>query len=192
MDADNLKTILNLLNEDVLRCWKTLIDLEGENGEVLFYRRAYIRAVYSMIEGVVYAVKLSAFNQSYPLKPLTQAEMCLLKEETYDLEDNGSTKIQVARIPIKKNIRFAYKMYAKVHGADFELDVGGKGWQSFQAGLKIRDRLMHPKRAEDCLVSDDEVIIVEEAAQWFGKETIRCLDLSNKVFIAHVATLVQR
>jgi hypothetical protein len=55
-------------------------------------------------------------------------------------------------------------------GFTYTLDTG-EGWAAMLATIKIRDRLVHPKRAIDMIVTDDELATVSSAQDWFHKLT---------------------
>jgi len=54
----------------------------------------------------------------------------------------------------------------------YSIDKGNKTWTSFKEALRIRDRLTHPKKQEDLIISDNELRAVEKTAQWY-KECVR-------------------
>jgi hypothetical protein len=49
----------------------------------------------------------------------------------------------------------------------YDLDLGGKGWEAFQIAIKLRDRLMHPKRPEDLIVTDQVLESTAIGFNWF-------------------------
>jgi len=51
--------------------------------------------------------------------------------------------------------------------AHWEIDFGTAGWAAVRVSLTTRDHLMHPKRAEEVLISDAEVEVTRDAATWF-------------------------
>jgi hypothetical protein len=51
--------------------------------------------------------------------------------------------------------------------AGWEPDFGATGWEALRANLKVRDRLMHPKNAEEVQITDTEVDQTRDAAAWF-------------------------
>lgn len=126
-----------------------------------------------MIEGIVHAMKQAALAiTSNPLNGnvFSLSERMLLAEETYDLHDDGKVSCKRAKIPISKNIKFAFKAFSKANLINYELPVkDDTGWESFQKSLKVRDRLMHPKTIDDLAVSDDELKTALMTFDWFDK-----------------------
>lgn len=133
-------------------------------------RRVLVRSIFAFIEAVVFGIKMFALDDPSSRKSLSRAEVMIAEEEEYQLDDAGNVVTRPARLRFLSNIRFAFKVFAKVSDADFNLDVRGVGWQSLQRALKIRDRLMHPKKIEDLNVSDDEVREALQAWIWFENQ----------------------
>jgi hypothetical protein len=47
-----------------------------------------------------------------------------------------------------------------------ELDVGGSEWQSFLEAIKVRNRITHPKKTADLVVSQDDLKNVIKTFEW--------------------------
>lgn len=127
-------------------------------------RRALVRSVFAFVESMLFALKQEALHHSSIFSP---AELALLREESYELGDDGEAWIRPARLTLKRNLKFTFIAFAKAWRTRSRLDLSDAGWQNFQSALKVRDRLMHPKRIADLDVSDDEVRMVNHASVWF-------------------------
>ena len=90
----------------------------------------------------------------------------MIKEEDYELDDSGAVRIRNARLKLLNNFRFAFAVAAKAADVDFRLDVGGPGWQALRETVPVRDRLMHPKRLTDLVVTENEVRKAMIAFNW--------------------------
>jgi hypothetical protein len=160
--------LLKPLNKDVERC-----QVKVHKGTAQFERRMYVRAVFAAIEGEIFLLKQAAllydgiFNT-----PFTPAEKMFLLEETFDLNDKGEPIKFKAKISLKKNIRFAFRAFAHATGTDIKLKVDDAGWLSFQEAIKIRDRLVHPKKGDELFVSDAETETIVNCWGWFISQTI--------------------
>jgi len=151
-----------VLRQDMLDCAKLS---KTESAE-----RSFVRAVFAMIEGSVFNLKQIALALSKHGKGnFSQAELVMLDEVSYDLDDKGITKSQVKFIPLPKNMRFAFSSAARAFGVAYELKVDDAGWNMFKDALLIRNRITHPKSSDDLKVLDKEVQIVTDAAEWFLK-----------------------
>src|SRR6059036_2785433 len=90
-------------------------------------------------------------------------DLMILLEKTYRPDDKGKAEEQRMQISLKNNIKFAFKAYARVHMTEYELNIGDSRWDDFKKSLSVRDRLMHPKRAQDLEVSDEEMNRLQRA-----------------------------
>jgi len=127
-------------------------------------RRLLIRSVFAFIETVSFRVKTNALL--FETNALTPGEISLIKEEDYELADSGEVRIRNARLKLLNNFRFAFAVAAKAADVNFRLDVGGVGWQALRESIPVRDRLTHPKRLSDLIVTENEVRQAMTAFDW--------------------------
>jgi len=127
-------------------------------------RRLFVRSVFAFIEAAVFRIKTGALL--WDISTLSPNEIALIKEEDYELDDTGAIKTRKARLKFFGNFRFAFAVGAKAAGVNYQLDVGGDGWRSLRDAVPVRDRLTHPKRATDLVVTDAEVRNVMAAFMW--------------------------
>jgi hypothetical protein len=161
------------LHHDVDRCVATLNLLEAEVeqnlAEILFWRRTLIRATFAYIEGMTYRVKqivLDGYESGYLV--LTQPQIAILSEVNYVLQENGEVAETPAKIRIASSIRFMFKIMSKMPPfKEHDLVLNDGGWEAFKTGLKIRDRLMHPKDLTSVLISEAEIDTIGRARVWF-------------------------
>ena len=134
--------------------------------------RSFVRAVFALIEGVNYRTKQVAISES---TGWTAAELAMLKEEAYSLDNQGRIAVRSARIALLPNIRFTFDALSRSFGVSFELRVSGRGWEALQRAVQTRDRLMHPKAIGDLNLSASELANVKTAYNWFVANTVLCL-----------------
>lgn len=91
-----------------------------------FERRQAIRALAAFIEAVSYSMKRMALSSSGRAE-LTPGELAFLREEDYDLSDQGVVTTRAANIRTLSNLRFSFDVLAKAENADFKLDAGSQG-----------------------------------------------------------------
>jgi hypothetical protein len=141
-------------------------ELKGEESE--FWRRAFVRASFSLVEGVTYGLKQVALkSQESGGVVYSDEELSMLKEKSYDLNDKGDAYSQTKYIHITRNIKFAFKAFARAFGEEYELKVDDSGWNYFKEALEIRNRLTHPKTSADLDVSLKELRKMLLANAWF-------------------------
>lgn len=106
------------------------------------------------------------FAKAYDGAGFSPAEMLLLKDAMFRLSDDGMVKYEKAKLPLVSNLQFAFRMYGKAGGVAYSIPKGGDEWDKFKRSIKVRDRIMHPKRARDLNVSHDELLMVTAAYVW--------------------------
>lgn len=155
--------LMNILWTDTAQVERSL-----ETQDTPYGRRQYVRTVFAMIEGMVFATKQLA--SSLPETAIDPSEAAMLRGVTYDLDDKGNAVERTARLTLEREIKFAFRTYARCVGLTYEINASGKGWQALIGAKQVRDRLMHPKRADDLKVSDAELTMAKNAGLWFREQ----------------------
>ena len=131
-----------------------------DSNNTQFTRRAYVRNLFAMMEGCIWALKeivLLAHPAGGRRKFLAKGEYELLSDTSYELKSNGDVKEQVKYLRLPENIRFTFRVLEKYFEGSYNLEVGGRGWQAFLAAQAVRNRITHPKTCEDFSISDIEI-----------------------------------
>ena len=167
-----MKRTFNILQQDVEKAVE-----EGKKEASPYIRRAHIRSFFALVEGLTYQLKLICLQFSENNDMLfTYSELALLREESYEILDNGTTISKPKFIPILKNIMFTIKCYAKAHNSNFSLAVNTDGWNSFKRAVKIRNRITHPKKPDDLTITDEETTKIGEASAWYRDSIVALLE----------------
>lgn len=130
--------------------------------------RMRVRALFATLEALIYVWKQMAleYHPDPDCKVLTQVEIGYAQEQEFKLNDKGQIETAQAKIPLWKDIRFAYRLLAKAGNVPSELDVSGTGWEGLQKAIKVRDRITHPKSTRDLVLTEDECKTVSHAFGW--------------------------
>jgi hypothetical protein len=152
-----------LLRSDVAKAREGLEDDPTE-----YHRRQYVRAVFAQLEGSTFSIKQLALSEDLSL--LTHAEIALLRGELYRLNDAGDAIISTAFLTLANDMKFAFKVYARTVGLNYELPVREPGWSALLQAKRVRDRLMHPRSAADLSVTDEELGWTTKAGEWFEQK----------------------
>ncbi len=164
IDYSEYKRMVKALLDDVRKSLKYHIDKDNQ-----FWRRTYIRTVSAFIEAITFHFKRLILNgYDKGVVDFNSAELALLREESYELNDKGDATKQQRFIPIAKNFRFVCKAFARYKQSSYKLKVDDSGWGAFKNFIEIRNRLMHPKTALDLDISDIAMKSAEKAFVWFG------------------------
>ncbi|KOR90381.1 hypothetical protein [Paenibacillus solani] len=96
-----------------------------------------------------------------------EAEIALLKEESYTLNNKAEAVSRSNFLPTADNFRFALNIYMR-NSPHYKLDLSDGGWETFNKVLKIRHRIVHPKAINDFMIADIDLEIVTKGYRWFN------------------------
>jgi hypothetical protein len=140
-----------------------------------FYARTFIRTFTASVEGMSFMFRRMALQCSQIFGvSLSPGEIALLREERYRLDKSGTIQTsEESMTGISRVMRFSFATLAKALLSDFELAVDHDGFRAFQAVVEIRNRLTHPKRAEEMEIRPEDRLLLQAAAKWYGGELKR-------------------
>jgi hypothetical protein len=112
--------------------------------------------------------------------PLSIAEIVLLEETTFDLDNRGEIRRTPKFIKLPDNLRYTVKLYNRLLHGELELPVGKTEWEVFQKTVAVRNRIMHPKRLSDFDVTEAEAEQARGVSHWFNHMLIEAVRLVHK------------
>jgi hypothetical protein len=138
-----------------------------------FVRRTLVRTMFSAIEGLAasaidwakyYATDDSALKDRY-----SEPERLVLNAKIAQVNEKGEAEWlpDDRYLATKRNLRFALSLVGRGAKDLPVVEYGDGGWEALLDGLKIRDRLMHPKGATDVAVTDEDLVKVRRGRAWF-------------------------
>jgi hypothetical protein len=182
---DEFKNMFELASEDVEFFRNKLLSEDNQ-----LWRRAYIRTTFAEIEAMVFRMKQVALKSCdmFGIK-LSEAEINLIQEQSFDLRENGEIKTQAKFLRLQSNLRFAFKVFSRVLHFKYSLEVSSDGWTFFDEALRIRNRLTHPKSLSDFHISDQDEIIVIKASDWFKESMKGLLNSGSEGISKYLSTI---
>jgi hypothetical protein len=133
-----------------------------------FRRRGYVRTVFACIDGFVAAMRQTAVLHPDKFDP---EELILLRETAPVIGSKGKISQIRNKTSLRDALPFSFNSYMKAHGAQATL-AGDKEWDNFLEGIRIRDRVTHPKSAADFDVSDADLECMEHITEWLMNSTV--------------------
>ena len=133
-----------------------------------FWRRIYIRALFATIEADIFQRKQLALMGHGDTYVFSTAELTVLRELQYNVQNNGAINESAKFVPLAANYRLSFKLAAKVIGSQFELDCSGRPWQDFLDCIQIRNRITHPKTGDDIVVTKADAELAKSVADWWA------------------------
>jgi hypothetical protein len=147
-------------------------------------KRTFARAVFAYVEGMAHLMRQNALalHKASYIK-YEPAELALLKEESYWLDDQGRVeKRPERRIGLRRMLRFSVAMFARFFDPAYTLDCSGDGWRRFCEASEIRHRVTHPKSGTALDITNEEIGVTWSAFTWIHDQLRAIYELSTKEF----------
>lgn len=146
-----------------------------------FAHRTVVRTLFSLIEGLAFQLRQVTVASLEPHSgSLTTAELTLLREERYFLNNKGEPETGENFQRFLPNLLFTIRSYGKNHGATFQADTSARGWQAMQHAVNIRNRITHPKSIADLTLSEQDQRHLIDASAWWKKTLFEMFDACDK------------
>ena len=169
-ESDSLVQLWFAASEDPQTAFQGILTDQSQ-----YHRRTFIRAAYTTIEAFTSMLKQSTLARGDLNALYSLEELAVLKEETYSVDGKGTAHVQPRFIPTVPNLLFALAMYFRPLVPEFKLDTTAPAWASLLRGLKVRNRLTHPKRSEDLEISIDDVTDALAGYKWIEHTWVRAM-----------------
>lgn len=165
MKKDQIDSAIDELAADVEQAGVMLRTADSQ-----FLRRVYVRALFAYLEGMAYWMRQNAVEiDKIALRKFGAIDWdrhILLYEEHPTINENGAIKKKRNKYPFKSRFAFTVRAFAEI--VECKDDLFGQGWQHLLEAVKVRDRLVHPKKSSDVLVSDSDMALCREGYKWFA------------------------
>src|SRR6266446_6462706 len=131
--------------ESIIRLWIELVgDVETArvamiSSDTQFARRQFVRATFAKLEGFTSALKQLCLRSPTIETDYSAAEIALLREETFTLDDKGEPRVAASHLKLAANIQFAFRMYARFCDLRFSLHTSESEWSDLKFAMAVRN-----------------------------------------------------
>lgn len=160
-ELDNFLDLNRILREDIER-------ILAQDDADQFWRRNLMRCSWSMIEGLIAALK------TFTLKGVDLGNLAvdgrireILEERAFEPQLDGTFKCSDAFPRTLDNLKETLKLGASIWELPWRPDFGVEGWNNLGKSFYKRNRIAHPKRVEDLLVNDEDLDGTKAGLGWF-------------------------
>lgn len=163
-----LKQTWTILNAD--------IDAAVEYGRLNntpYAQRALVRAFFAAVEGLSYQMRQVTLASLAGTEFVTEEEVQLLREVRYSLDQNGRPKAAPTFLPFPESLLFSISIYAKNHGAVFEIDKSRSGWRALRQITQVRNNVTHPKAPESLTLTENDLKALSDASDWWHETLLK-------------------
>jgi hypothetical protein len=127
-------------------------------------RRSYVRACYAFFEANNYALKFLSLN--FPSN-ISAEDIFICRETDFDIDESGRCVSRKKNLRFLPNLRFAFSVFTRAFRIEEAPTYGDSGFAALRNCVKVRDRLTHPKRPSDLLVTPPELSEMATAMSWY-------------------------
>ncbi|HBL76333.1 MAG: hypothetical protein A2W90_08340 [Bacteroidetes bacterium GWF2_42_66] len=185
--------------EETMRLWQSTITelkrledfLSIERINDQFYRRLFIRCVFSIIETYLYVtkelIKIKLTIDSPQGIQLTWEELVILNEKKVFLDNQGKVKTKDEYQRFDSSLKFTLNTFSSMLGMGLP-DYGDNKFQTLIMLATRRNDITHPKSLSQLLIKDQEMKDTVEVFRWF-METHGTI---NKKYIQWISELSGR
>ena len=121
-----------------------------ESDERQFWLRTGVRMLSAQVEAMLFIMKRSLLLYS------EMPEVGLTAEEKINLREVNDSTGKSIKMSLADSIKFVVKLCKAKFKTSHVVNLSGRDWENFLMALKVRDRLMHPKRSKDLIVTHAE------------------------------------
>ncbi|HEX7917740.1 hypothetical protein [Rudaea sp.] len=140
-------------------------------------RRSYVRACYAFFEANNYALKFLSLN--FP-ENISTEDIFVCREIDVDIDESGKSVSRNKNLRFLPNLRFAFSVFARAYRIAETPNYSDNGFADLRSCVKVRDRLTHPKRLSDLLVSPSELSGMATAMGWYTDNFSRIVSAGLK------------
>jgi len=160
-DQADTTAFIDMIEQDV----DTALEILSKD-DTPYNRRAFVRNYYSFLEGLLYFMRQEVIKKAMSTPgTLSVAEMAVLKEETYSVAGKGKVLTQEKYLTFEQSFRISFHYYFKDVDS-VQVEYGNGGWEALLEGLKIRNRITHPKQGSQMNITDEELERVKTGKKW--------------------------
>ena len=145
-----------------------------------YAQRALVRAFFAAVEGLSYQMRQVTLASLAGTEFITDQEVQLLREVRQSLDEKGFPKETPAFLPFPKSLLFSLSIYAKNHGAQFEVDRSQRGWQALRVTTKVRNSVTHPKTPESLSLTNEDLQGLMDASRWWQATLLSLFKACNE------------
>ncbi len=119
------------------------------------------------MEGYVWEMREHIASSLADLEALTPMAALALREASYNVTTDGQIVEHPRGQPLSTAIRLAVSQARLISPEiEAEIDFSAAGWAYLRNAVIIRNRITHPKLAEDLTITDDDLAAVASGLSW--------------------------
>ena len=159
-----LKSDFSSLTKILFHDIEVLQNLKSQKSNKNAYRRFFIHSIFSYIDSYL------SFLKSQIALTGEVDYLCLDEEEEIIIlgrKGKGNLRNKPKRLPLSQDIKFTIQLFLEINYSFSVIDYKTKDWNQLIQAIKVRNRIIHPKKASDLLVMDKEFNLCNNTILFF-------------------------
>ncbi len=167
-------SILRTTRDLIVMGWDFEDDLQEarklfETSNVDFAARTFLRTLASEFEARLHFLSEFLIHLNSDGKNLSAEELFILKEISISLGRNGKITSSRRFYPFLDRLRFVLGCYESIYKVEIFYDKSDPRWKSVKRFIEIRNRITHPKSADDLWIDPEDYDHLNHAQDWIRK-----------------------
>ncbi len=144
-----------------------------KNNDSQVWRRTFYRSFFAYLEGQTHALKqLFLFYDWWTVDLDTEYK---IRNQRHIQNKDGSVKIVDTYLPLVQNIKLLFKAFTTALHIEPIISDSDKSWELLAKAASVRNRIVHPKKSEDLVISDEEIQLIRYVGRWFLSNSAQLL-----------------
>lgn len=132
------------------------------------HKRSAVRSVFAFVDGCHDQIREHVSTQANAHRyAYSVADLAVLQEESPYVDERGNVRVRQMRVPLVTSIKALVKLMDKNEKVLHEVDLSHPGFAALGRAVEIRNRVVHPKNAQDLDLSDTDMSDVRAAFAWY-------------------------
>ena len=157
------KNVLDTLSSDL-----DILHKQLKINDQQVWRRAYYRAVFALIESQIFYLK--NYVLTFPEGGIDEETELSLRDQKVIHRQDGEKRTITSFKSFQDNVVFSLETFAWFYGIEYQVIREDAGWKDLVISSHIRNRIVHPKTPENLIISDNEMLGLDNARSWFFQQ----------------------
>ena len=136
------------------------------------------------MEGMTWLAREHVRGALAQLQKLTPFADLALQELSYGVSPDGKLSELTRGLPLLTAIRLLVSQ-ALIISPEISVDYSRSGWSNLRRAIDVRNRITHPKRAQDLAVSDSDLDLVASGLSWLAATLEYVMASTNLALVEH-------
>lgn len=141
---------------------------ETASGDQAFWRRTFVQYFFATVDAKLSVLRLESLRRIEERRThVKRGRIHFLKAVDYKGPEHATSRDFVHKPTTRSEVNAALQAYSRSLLAGRVPDFESVGFRSFESFLNIRQRIIHPRQADDVVLTDACIDTCRQAWTWF-------------------------